>query len=151
MRPMLSSSSYEVRFNTCFQDVIKGCRTVKRKGEPGTWLSDKMTSAYTDLYNHGYAISVETFKENKLVGGLYGVIIDKCFFGESMFSEIPNASKLALIKLAEKLEQLNFEFIDCQIHNPHLEKMGAELIDRENFLILLKKGINFDVNISEFK
>lgn len=146
MKTVLNSKKFEVRFNTCFNEVIKGCRTAKRKGDPGTWLTDKMTKAYTDLYENGYALSVEVFEEETLVGGLYGVIIDKCFFGESMFSNVPNASKTALIKLAEKLNQLEFKFIDCQIHNPHLESMGAELIDRENFLNLLNDGINFDTN-----
>ena len=151
LKTLLNSNKLEVRFNTCFQDVIKGCRNAKRKGDPGTWLTDEMTNAYTQLYETGYGLSVETFQDNILVGGLYGVIIDKCFFGESMFSNIPNASKVALVRLAQKLETLNFEFIDCQIHNPHLEKMGAVEIKREKFIKLLNKGINIDVNNVEIK
>ncbi len=151
LKTLLNSNKLEVRFNTCFQDVIEGCRNAKRKGDPGTWLTDEMTNAYTQLYETGYGLSVETFQDNILVGGLYGVIIDKCFFGESMFSNIPNASKVALVRLAQKLETLNFEFIDCQIHNPHLEKMGAVEIKREKFIKLLNKGINIDVNNVEIK
>lgn len=149
MKTLLNTNKFEVRFNTSFYDVIKGCRHAKRKGEPGTWLTDDMTIAYTDLYENGYALSVETFEGDTLVGGLYGVIIDKCFFGESMFSNVPNASKIALIKLAQKLTELEFKFIDCQIHNPHLESMGAKLIEREKFLTLLNEGINFDINQNE--
>ena len=100
-----------------------------------------MKEAYINLFNHGYAMSAETYTNDELVGGLYGVKIGKCFFGESMFSKVSNGSKIALIKLAEKLASEGFIFIDCQMHTDHLESMGGKFVDWNTFKELLQEGI----------
>ena len=100
-----------------------------------------MKEAYINLFNHGFASSVETYKDGVLVGGLYGVKIGKCFFGESMFSKVSNASKVALITLAKKLEEEGFQFIDCQMYTSHLESMGGEFVEWNTFKEMIKKGI----------
>ena len=100
-----------------------------------------MKEAYINLFNKGFALSVEVYKEDKLVGGLYGVNIGKCFFGESMFSEETNASKVALISMCKKLEEENYLFLDCQMHTNHLESMGGKFVSWEEFKGRLKKGI----------
>lgn len=108
-----------------------------------------MKNAYINLFNNGYAMSVETCFNGELVGGLYGVKIGKCFFGESMFSKKSNASKAALIALSEKLKEENFVFIDCQVYTEHLESMGAKLIHWEEFKFMLNRGINQKSSIDE--
>lgn len=112
-----------------------------KKNNEGTWINSDMKKAYVNLFNKGYAMSVETYINGELVGGLYGVKIGKCFFGESMFSKVSNASKIALIKLAEKLKNENFIFIDCQMHTKHLESMGGKFVEWATFKDLLRKGI----------
>jgi leucyl/phenylalanyl-tRNA--protein transferase len=118
--------------------VIINCRDIKRDGQPGTWITDEMTEAYCRLHAMGKAKSVEVWHEGKLVGGLYGVDMGHVFCGESMFSLMPNASKVAFIALAKKLEQENYRLLDCQVHNDHLESLGAREILRDDFLELLK-------------
>ena len=100
-----------------------------------------MNEAYINLYKQGYAMSVETYLNGELVGGLYGVKIGKCFFGESMFSKVSNASKIALIMLCKKLESEGYLFIDCQMKTNHLESMGGEFVEWDVFKSLLEKGI----------
>ncbi len=131
MRQLIRSGKYEIRFNTAFEEVIKACSNVKRKGQHGTWITGDMINAYVALHQKGIAQSVEVWHNETLVGGLYGVVVGKVFCGESMFSAAPNASKLALIALC----QTNlFSLIDCQLHTPHLESMGAVYISREAFM-----------------
>ena len=93
------------------------------------------------MHNEGYALSVETYLDGELVGGLYGVIIGKCYFGESMFSKVSNASKIALITLAQRLQELNFEFIDCQVYTSHLESMGAKMVEWDEFKSMINNGL----------
>ena len=126
----------EVKFNTDFEGVINNCK-ITREDEEGTWITEDMKSAYIDLFKAGYAMSVETYLNEELVGGLYGVKIGKCFFGESMFSKVNNSSKIALITLAEKLKEENFAFIDCQVHTDHLESMGAKFVEWDEFKRML--------------
>ncbi|MBP6730728.1 MAG: leucyl/phenylalanyl-tRNA--protein transferase [Chitinophagales bacterium] len=135
MRQLIRSAKYEIRFNTAFEEVIRACSEVKRKGQHGTWITDDMINAYIALHQKGIAQSLEVWHNDTLVGGLYGVVVGNVFCGESMFSTLPNASKLALIALC----QTNlFSLIDCQLHTPHLESMGACYISREAFMRYLE-------------
>lgn len=138
MRNIMNRGMFKVSFNTAFEDVIANCRDIPRHGQNGTWISTDMTEAYCRLHKLGYAKSVEVWQDNELVGGLYGVDMGKVFCGESMFSKVPNASKVAFIALSKKLQIENYRLLDCQIHNDHLESLGAREIDREDFLSILK-------------
>ncbi|WP_396151218.1 leucyl/phenylalanyl-tRNA--protein transferase [Flavobacterium sp.] len=141
LRNILNRKIFEVTFNTNFSEVIKHCQTIKRKGQKGTWITDSMYEAYLKLHNLGIAKSVEVWQQDKLVGGLYGVDLGKVFCGESMFSLVPNASKVAFVSLIEKLKQENYLLLDCQVHNNHLEKLGAFEITRDNYLKILKSSL----------
>ena len=129
---------FEVRFDTCFHEVINQCAKVKREGQYDTWIVPSMIEAYTALHQRGFAHSVEVFKDSILVGGLYGVSLGKFFFGESMFHTVSNASKIALYSLVQHVQQWDFKLIDCQTTTEHLISMGAEEIPRKQFLQLLK-------------
>ncbi len=131
MQQLINSAKYEIRWNTAFAEVINQCSTIKRKGQGGTWIHDDMKDAYTRLHMKKIAQSVEVWQGETLVGGLYGVVVGKVFCGESMFSKLPNTSKLALIALCHSGK---FELIDCQVYTEHLEKMGAKFISREEFM-----------------
>lgn len=138
MRNILNRGTFKITFNTAFREVITNCRTIKRDGQPGTWITDEMVEAYCKLHELGYAKSVEVWMEDKLVGGLYGVDLGHIFCGESMFSKVSNASKIAFIALAKHLENKNYKLLDCQVHNDHLESLGATEILRKDFLTILK-------------
>lgn len=138
MRKILRQKEFTVTFNCNFKDVIAHCKKSKRKGQQGTWITDEMEQAYIALYKKGIAKSVEVWKEEKLVGGLYGVDLKTVFCGESMFSKVSNASKVAFISLAQKLKKENYKIIDCQIYNRHLASLGAKEIPREEFLTYLQ-------------
>ena len=129
-------TGYEVKFNTDFNSVIKHCQQSRIDAE-GTWITQEFIDVYTQLHEMGIAHSVETYYKGELVGGLYGVEINHIFCGESMFSLRSNASKIALIRLSERLIEKEFQVIDCQITNPHLVSMGAREITREDFLTIL--------------
>ena len=105
----------------------------KRKGEPGTWITDEIEKAYISLFEKGFAHSAEAWHNNELVGGLYGVQMGKVFFGESMFANKSNASKFAFIKYVQLLQKKGIELIDCQVYTPHLESLGAEFIIKKRF------------------
>lgn len=141
MKKIIKKEVFKVTFNNDFEGVISNCKSIREDNGEGTWISDDMKNAYTNLFNNGYGISVESYIEDELVGGLYGVKIGKCFFGESMFSKVSNGSKIALIALAEKLKSEGFIFIDCQMHTNHLESMGGRFVDWSTFKKLLNKGI----------
>lgn len=138
MRNILNRSTFRITFNTAFREVITNCRNIKRDGQPGTWITHDMTEAYCRLHELGYAKSVEVWQGEELVGGLYGIDLGHIFCGESMFSKVSNASKVAFIALAKYLEQENYRVLDCQVHNNHLESLGATEILREDFLEILK-------------
>ena len=142
MKKLLKKNTYKVSFDTCFRDVISNCSNVRK--ETGTWITTEMIEAYCELHELGFAHSVETWYEDKLVGGLYGISMGKCFFGESMFSTMDNASKVAFINLSKMLEEKGFIMIDCQVHTAHLESLGAVYISRENFLKLVEKGTSMN-------
>lgn len=140
MKKLLKKNEYRISFDTCFRDVISSCANVRE--ESGTWITKEMIEAYCKLHELGYAHSVEAWYEEKLVGGLYGISIGKCFFGESMFSTRSNASKAAFITLCRKLEEQGYIMIDCQVYTEHLESLGAINVSREKFLQLLEEGIS---------
>ncbi len=127
---------YRASFNEAFEKVIKACAEPRDPGS-GSWITDDMMQAYLELHHRGYAVSVECWHKSKLVGGLYGVVIDKIFFGESMFSHMSDASKVALVHLARTTDALGFRLIDCQVHSRHLQSMGAIPMQRELFVSIL--------------
>ena len=127
-------------FNQDFEGVIRGCATAQnRNQEDGAWLGADIIEAYTELHRQGFAVSVEVWQGEQLVGGLYGVHLGKAFFGESMFSLVPSASKLALIHLARTFEALGGSLIDCQFETPHLRSMGARYIPYNEYLRLIRE------------
>jgi leucyl/phenylalanyl-tRNA--protein transferase len=134
MRKLLQLNVFEVTENQAFDKVIAHCAKTPRVGQDGTWITDKMRQAYVKLHENGLAHSVEVWQNKELVGGLYGVKINKVFCGESMFSLVSNASKTALIYLSKTM---GFELIDCQLPNEHLMSLGAEMISREAYLEIL--------------
>ena len=137
MRTLLNKDEYSVSINNDFDGVIDNCSKL-RYDEEGAWLGKDMIKAYTELYRQGFAASVEVWdKEGKLVGGLYGVSIGPAFFGESMFSLVPSASKLALIFLARKMQAEGVAIIDCQFETPHLASMGGKFITYNHYMTLL--------------
>lgn len=143
MRNVLNKHCFRFTHNKNFAQTIRNCRIAKRKGATGenTWITDEIETAYTQLFEHGYAHSAEAWCNGELVGGLYGIRMGKVFFGESMYANVNNASKFAFIKMVELLKKNGIEVIDCQIYSKHLESLGAENISREHFCTLLKKFI----------
>ncbi len=139
-RNLLNRDKFEIRIDSCFEEVIDRCQQIRRPGQDGTWLNDALKNSIIELHRLGFAHSFETFEKGKLVGGLYGLSIGRVFFGDSMFSEVSNASKIAFIKMCQRLAQNNFQLIDCQVYNPHLESLGAEEISRDDFLQLIKSN-----------
>ena len=135
MRQVLKKNTYFISENTAFEEVIFNCKNIERNDGLGTWITNEMEQAYLKLHNMGIAKSIEVWQGDKLVGGLYGVEVGSVFCGESMFSKISNASKLAFIYLVRKG---GYKLIDCQVHNAHLESLGAREISRNQFLQLLK-------------
>jgi leucyl/phenylalanyl-tRNA--protein transferase len=144
LNKFLTRSPYAITCDNAFDAVIDGCAG-PRKTQKGTWITSDMRKAYIRLHELGHAHSIEVWEQSTLVGGLYGIGIGRVFFGESMFSDSINASKVALITLAETLARHQFHFIDCQVHNPHLESMGAVTIARERFLSELNAATILDM------
>ncbi len=143
LQKTIEKNIYEVRFNTDFDAVIENCAEVKRKHEDATWITEPFKEGYTALHQMDVAKSVETYKDGKLVGGLYGLLMKGNFYGESMFSLEPDASKVALVYLARMLYNNNHEsFIDCQVPSAHLKSLGGYALPRKDFLKKLKK-INY--------
>jgi len=140
MKKIMKKEIFQITFDSAFEEVIKMCRKVRINRE-GTWITKDMIKSYSALHEIGFAHSAETWHKGKLVGGLYGVSLGSCFFGESMFSTMDNSSKFALIKLSLKLKEKKFSMIDCQVYTRHLATMGAENISREKFLELLRAGL----------
>ena len=136
MQQLINRGTYEVRWNTAFEKVICACAAIPRKGQTSTWITDDMIAAYTALNKKGIAQSIEVWCGNELVGGLYGVVTGKVFCGESMFSSLPNTSKLALIALCQSNK---YNLIDCQVHTNHLQSMGARFISRADYMMELAK------------
>lgn len=139
MRKVWLGNTFEITVNSAFAAVIANCAKIPREGQFGTWITDHMQQAYLNLHQAGLAHSVEVWQQGGLVGGLYGVSINKVFCGESMFSLVSNASKIALIYLGQNM---GLELIDCQMPNDHLMSLGAKMIDNATYLQLLKAPIN---------
>jgi leucyl/phenylalanyl-tRNA---protein transferase len=137
----IRNKNYEVRFDLDFEGVIRNCAGKARKDEDGTWIVPEMIEAYTVIYKMGYAHSVETYLDDQLVGGLYGISLGKAFFGESMFFLERDASKVAFAALADRLIEWGFHFIDAQQQTGHLRSLGARPISRTDFLLLLKDAV----------
>ena len=135
LKKILHSSQFRVCIDMAFKEVILQCRTVQRPGQSGTWIDDEMVKSYCQLHKLGYAHSYEVYKNDELVGGLYGVALGRVFFGESMFSLVSNASKVAFAHLLQKSK---YCLIDCQIENQHLESLGAFKMPRDLFIQQLK-------------
>jgi leucyl/phenylalanyl-tRNA--protein transferase len=140
LRQALTKGGYEVRFDTCFDEVIRHCSETRRKGQRGTWITKEMQEAYIRLHLLGYAHSTEVFMDGELAGGLYGVSIGRCYSGESMFHLRPEASKIALFHLVKRLQAWGYPLIDCQVTNRHLLSLGAEEMPRKDFLRFLREN-----------
>lgn len=138
MRSILNRNIFTVTLNQNFRDVISNCQNIKRDGQNGTWITNDMIEAYCKLHELGIAKSVEVWQDEKLVGGLYGIDLGHVFCGESMFSLLSNASKVAFIALVNQLKTANYKLLDCQVYNPHLESLGCREIDRTDFMETLK-------------
>jgi leucyl/phenylalanyl-tRNA--protein transferase len=141
LKKKLRNHSFIITIDKAFEEVIYACARIRKKKNEGTWLVDDMIHAYIKLHKEGFAHSVECWKEDKLAGGLYGISLGGCFFGESMFTYISDASKIALTTLSSFLSKLNFDLIDCQVTTDHLINMGGYEISRESFLNKLKLSL----------
>lgn len=138
MRTFIRKGEYDLSVNQAFHEVIRACGG-QRMNMEGAWLGEDMIAAYIRLHEQNFAASVEVWEGERLVGGLYGVTLGRCFFGESMFSLVPNASKLALIYLAQVFRENGGELIDCQFETPHLKSMGGRYISYEEYMEYLRK------------
>ena len=140
MQQLLNKHQLVPSINKDFEGVIRGCATAQnRMKQDGAWLGPDMIEAYTEMHRQGFAVSVEVWQDDQLVGGLYGINLGGSFFGESMFSLVPNASKVALIHLAHMMEILGGTLIDCQFETPHLRSMGGRYIPYEEYINIIKK------------
>lgn len=140
MQQLLKKRQLVATLNLDFDGVIRGCATAQNRiEEEGAWLGPQIIEAYTELHRQSFAASVEVWENERLVGGLYGVNLGRVFFGESMFSLVPSASKVALIYLARTLERLGGTMIDCQFETPHLKSMGGRYISYEEYMEIIKK------------
>jgi len=137
----IRNGGFEARVDTAFVEVMRAC-AAPREGAGGTWISPAMIAAYTRLFEAGWAHSMETWRDGQLVGGLYGVAIGRMFYGESMFSRESDASKVALVRLAQQLQRWGFGLIDCQMETPHLASLGARTLPRAVFTARLAELVN---------
>jgi leucyl/phenylalanyl-tRNA--protein transferase len=137
LRKIIKNQEFTVTFNQNFEEVISNCKSIQRGDNLDTWITDEMEEAYLELHKKGKAKSVEVWQNKQLVGGLYGIDLGNVFCGESMFSKVSNASKVAFVYLVERLQEESYKFLDCQVYNSHLASLGAEEISREFFLELL--------------
>lgn len=138
MRNILNRNIFKVTFNQNFREVISNCKKIKRENQSGTWITNEMMEAYCKLNELGIAKSVEVWQNGTLVGGLYGIDLGTIFCGESMFSKVSNASKVAFIALANQLKEGDYKLLDCQVYNEHLDSLGCREIQREDFMRFLE-------------
>lgn len=151
MHRVLNSTAFRVTLDTAFPLIIRQCAEVSRKEEDGTWITEDMIAAYCALYESGYAHSVEVWKEDILVGGIYGVSLGRIFFAESMFHTETNASKLAFIRLIQLLKQKEFLLLDAQVYTKHVSSLGAKEIPRNEFMQTLQKGLQYESWVGKWK
>jgi leucyl/phenylalanyl-tRNA--protein transferase len=140
MKNLQRKNAFEFTMNKAFKNVIHECKKIKRRGQQGTWITEEVEKAYIKMHESGWGTSAEAWKNGDLVGGLYGIRLGNVFFGESMFSKETNASKWAFIKLVEQLKLEGVNLIDCQVYTEHLESLGARMINRTEFIQILKKN-----------
>jgi leucyl/phenylalanyl-tRNA--protein transferase len=138
---LIKKEPFDITFDQAFDEVIKGCASIKRPHQSATWITDDMVEAYCSLHQEGFAHSIESWQHGALVGGLYGVSLGRAFFGESMFSRVSNASKIAFVYLVWFLQAKKFSLIDCQLTTQHLVNFGAREIPRAEFLRLLREAL----------
>lgn len=138
MRKILRDEVFEFTENRCFEEVMRNCKTLERKGQDGTWINEDLIDSFVKLHYYGKAKSFEAWQNGILVGGFYGVQVGNVFCGESMFSKVSNASKAAFIHFT-KHYQKEWQLIDCQIHSEHLESLGARMISKKDYLTILKQ------------
>ncbi len=141
LRQTIKKGTYRITFDHAFERVIRGCAESRRKDENGTWITEEMIGAYCRLHDEGVAHSVESWADGELAGGLYGVALGRVFYGESMFARKSDASKVAFVKLVERLIKWKFRIIDCQVTTRHLISLGAKEIPRSEFLKMVKKAL----------
>ena len=156
LRPILRKQQFKVTFNQAFERVMQNCKMAYRPNQHGTWITSEMQQAFINLHYQGFAHSVEVWKDDKLVGGLYGEIVGTCFFGESMFAYADNDSTCGFVVLVKNLINSGFEMIDCQVFTEHLSRFGADMIPRTAFIERLEKGkkkhfdkVNFEKNFTD--
>lgn len=140
LRKTLRQGVFRTTMDRAFDEVIRACARTPRRSQPGTWITPEMIEAYGALHRAGYAHSLEAWTGDRLAGGIYGVSLGRCFFGESMFSRVSNASKVALVTLVEHLRRQGFAFLDCQVRTGHLVRMGAREVPRSLFLSQLERA-----------
>lgn len=138
MQQLIRREAFDFRINADFRQVISQCKTMARRGQESTWITDEVREAYIRLHLAGYAHSAEAWQDGQLIGGLYGIRMGNVFFGESMFSKVSNASKYAFICYVQKLQTEGVQLIDCQVYTEHLESLGARMVPRDYFL----QGLN---------
>ena len=142
LKKVIEKGTFKITFDTAFGRVISGCAARREKGGCGTWIVPEMVDAYIELHEDGIAHSVEAWLGDELAGGLYGVSLGRCFFGESMFTRVTNASKVALAALVSYIKSRGFDFVDCQVKSGHLLSLGAREIPRGEFLAMLEKSLD---------
>ena len=141
LRRIITKGEFKITYDQAFPRVIEGCRLTVRKGQDDTWITREMMDAYIRLHEAGYAHSVESWIDGELAGGLYGVSLGRCFFGESMFTKERDASKCAFVSLVERLKEMGFPLIDCQVETDHLRSFGAREIPRNRFMSELANAL----------
>ena len=141
LRKEMRRGGFEVRADTAFREVMRGCAAVPRPDQRGTWITAEMIAGYTALHEEGIAHSIEAWKDGRLAGGLYGISLGSVFFGESMYAQTPNASKVAFATLLANLVRWRFTLVDCQTHTGHLASFGAVEWPRSRFLATLKRAL----------
>ena len=149
MKKLLAQNAFDVTIDTNFEEVIRNCSN-PRKTQKGTWITNDIIRSYTALHEMGYAHSIEVWQDNRLVGGFYGSSLGSCFFGESMFYKVSNASKYGFIVFVRKLFEMGFTVVDCQVPTSHLKSLGAEEITREKFLVFLDEGLKSETRIGKW-
>jgi len=150
-RRVLRSGKFTVTFDKCFSDVISYCSKVPREGQESSWIISDIEEAYTRLHEEGFAHSVEVYLEGKLVGGLYGLAMGKAFFGESMFSLVPDASKVAFKALSDVLGMRGYDFIDCQMKTDHMIGLGAQVVKRDIYLNELQIALQKSSDLGDWQ
>jgi leucyl/phenylalanyl-tRNA--protein transferase len=150
MGQVMRNAGFRITMDTAFPSVIHEAATIRRNGQPGTWITPEMEDAYIRLHDLGYAHSLEVWKDEELAGGLYGLSLGRCFFGESMFSHISNASKAGFIHLVQQLAGLDFHLVDCQVHTYHLESLGARHIPRTQFMSEIENALKTETLLGKW-